>query len=255
MTAKLKAFKGDTLLDEQTFTYTRGTTIETTFTPAVYGEIKLCLYGANLGMDKTNLVLQDTVTINIKKPSPAAVKNIKPVAKVVRTGKTKAEIKCVNATDYGMEVYRSTSKSGKYTLIKKATSSSYTDTKLSASKAYYYKIRMYAKSGSSVYYSLYSSPVKAEKYGIPMITLSFYNNKAVKVTWKAMPGADHYVVARNDDGGAGYYLVSEIKAPAVTLYDKKIESGKTYYYFVAGFTANGEDVNKYYGDQYKITIP
>lgn len=56
----------------------------------------------------------------------------------------------------GYQVYRATSKSGKYTKIKTTTARSLTNTGLSASKTYYYKVRSYRKVGKSYKYSSYS---------------------------------------------------------------------------------------------------
>ena len=66
----------------------------------------------------------------------------------------------------GYQIYRSTSRDGKYTKIKtigKSTTLKYTDSKgLKKGKTYYYKIRAYKKSGKTTYYSAYSS-VKSVK--------------------------------------------------------------------------------------------
>lgn len=53
----------------------------------------------------------------------------------------------------GYKVYRATSKSGKYKLIKTTKSRSYTNKKLSNNKTYYYKVKAYRKIGSKKVYS------------------------------------------------------------------------------------------------------
>lgn len=66
----------------------------------------------------------------------------------------------------GYEVYRATSKDGKYTKIKTITSAKtlkYVDSKkLKTGKKYYYKVRAYKKVGGKKYYTVYSS-VKSVK--------------------------------------------------------------------------------------------
>lgn len=65
----------------------------------------------------------------------------------------------------GYQVYRSTSKKGKYKRIATTKKLSYTDKKATKGKKYYYKVRAYKKVSGSNYYSSYSSPksVKAMK--------------------------------------------------------------------------------------------
>lgn len=59
----------------------------------------------------------------------------------------------------GYEIYRATSKDGKYTkvtTIKKGSTKSYTDKKLTSGKTYYYKVRAYKKVNGKKVYSSYS---------------------------------------------------------------------------------------------------
>jgi len=69
----------------------------------------------------------------------------------------------------GYEIYRATSKNGKYTKIKTIKESEtfegdYKDTKVSTNKTYYYKVRSFAKIGKKTYYSSYSS-IRSVKTG------------------------------------------------------------------------------------------
>ncbi len=60
----------------------------------------------------------------------------------------------------GYEVYRATSKTGKYIKVKTLTSgntTSYTNTKLASKKGYYYKVRAYRTVNGNKVYSSYSS--------------------------------------------------------------------------------------------------
>ena len=63
------------------------------------------------------------------------------------------------ATKY--DVYRATSESGTYTLIKTATTNSYTDTSATVGKTYYYKVKAYSTTGTT-YASAYSAAVSAK---------------------------------------------------------------------------------------------
>ncbi len=57
----------------------------------------------------------------------------------------------------GYELWRSTSSTGTYALVKTTTSRYYTNTGLSTGKYYYYKVRAYRMVGSSKVYSAYSA--------------------------------------------------------------------------------------------------
>ncbi|MCI8559638.1 MAG: leucine-rich repeat protein [Dorea sp.] len=95
------------------------------------------------------------------KPLPAKIGGVKASAgsKSVKMSWKKA------AGVTGYEVYRSTSKNGKYKKVKsisKAATTKYTDKKLKAKKTYYYKVRAYKKvSGKKVYGAF--SAVKSAK--------------------------------------------------------------------------------------------
>ena len=57
----------------------------------------------------------------------------------------------------GYQVYRATSKNGKYKRIATTTKTSYTDKSVKGGRKYYYKVRTYRKTGGKNYYSSQSS--------------------------------------------------------------------------------------------------
>ena len=75
------------------------------------------------------------------------------LSNVASSGKIKVSwAKVSGAAKY--KVYRSTSKSGTYTLLKTVTGTSYTDTTAKANKGYYYKVvAVYSKSDANSAYS------------------------------------------------------------------------------------------------------
>ena len=88
---------------------------------------------------------------------PAQVKGIY----VTQIGNTTAKIKWYKVSNAkGYQIYRATSKSGKYSKIKTITSrstTSYTNKSLTLGKTYYYKVRAYKKSGKKTKYGKYST--------------------------------------------------------------------------------------------------
>ncbi len=100
--------------------------------------------------------------------------------------------KCENATKY--EVYRATSKKGKYTLIKtlKGSSTSYTDKNVKKNKNYYYKVRPKNK----VLTGRYSNIKKGKVYSI---------GKVAKYISKKYPNVFTKKTSINNANIFGYY--------------------------------------------------
>lgn len=91
----------------------------------------------------------------------------KPVLKTpnvtLKAGSKKITIKWIKISGAkGYKIYRSTSKNGKYSLIKTTTSSSYTNSKLKKGGRYYYKVRAYRIVNGKTIYGNYS-PIKNTK--------------------------------------------------------------------------------------------
>ena len=256
MPVTLKVFKGDTELASQEFTYTKAATIETTYTPNTTGKLTLRIYGRKMSLTAVTQELQDSIDITVKKAKASDVKKVKPKITVERTAKKKAVITCTNDGGYGMKIYRAAKKNGKYKLIKTTSKPVFTDKKLSASKEYYYKVRLYSKKGKKTYLSKYSAKAKAGKYSNDKMSLSYSASKGVKISWKKIDGTGYYLVARNTEGAAAEYDVISCEGSETTVYyDTNVEKGKTYYYMVSGFKGDDTPVGKHYGNQYKIKIP
>lgn len=61
----------------------------------------------------------------------------------------------------GCKIYRSTKKNGKYKCVKSISKkTSYTDKKVKKGKTYYYKVKIFTKQGTKIYYSRYSKVKK-----------------------------------------------------------------------------------------------
>lgn len=107
-------------------------------------------------VDKTKLYSAYSSIVKAK-PVPAAPGSVKAAS--TRKGTAKLSWQKVSGAN-GYEVYRATSKTGKYTRvasIAKGSVTSYTNQKLVAGKMYYYKIRAYRLVGKTKVYSPFSS--------------------------------------------------------------------------------------------------
>ena len=106
--------------------------------------------------------------LDSKANSVSAVKNckcilVKPTVTISNATKGKLKLtwkKVTGATTY--EVYRATSKYGKYTLKKTTSNQSYTNSSLTKGKTYYYKVRAVRKNGTKKVTSAYSA-IKSAK--------------------------------------------------------------------------------------------
>ena len=143
----------------------------------------------------------------------------------------------------GYQVYRATSKNGKYTLVKTTTGTSYTDTKRTTGTTYYYKIRAYKTVNGKKVYGSFSSVVYAKpalsKPG--SITAKNAGSKKVKISWSKVSGASGYQVYYSTSKSGTYKL---LKTTTSLYYTKSgLTKGKTYYFKVRAYrTVSGKKV-------------
>ena len=176
---------------------------------------------------------------------PAAPK-ISSVTPVSATGLKITWKKTAEATTYNL--YTSTSKSGKYSLVKAGLKTvSYTHTKRTPGKTYYYRVRaVLVKNGISTS-SGYSTAV-----GKKMLPPDVKNVKAVpsknsvKITWTAVSGAKGYVVYKYNSGTKKYSAVATTTKNSVTI--KSLKPGVSYTYYVRSMSKNGN--TKVYSQNY-----
>jgi fibronectin type 3 domain-containing protein len=143
------------------------------------------------------------------------------------------------ATNY--VVYRATAKSGPYTQLTSApTSSGYTNTGLKSGTTYYYKIKAYVKINGTTVYGKETAVVSAKP--IPSAPGAMKAVKAsstsIKLTWGAVSGATKYEVYRATASGGKYTLVNTTTGKSFT--NKKLAKGKTYYYKVCAIRMEGK---------------
>ena len=155
------------------------------------------------------------------------------------------------ATKY--EIYRATSKNGSYKKVKTisdGSTTSWTDKDVKTGKTYYYKMKSVVET-NKVLKSGYSK-VKSAKCvpATPSVSLKSSTKKQMKVSWKKVSGASGYEIYRATSKSGKYTKVTTIKKGSTTNYtDKKLTSGKTYYYKVRAYrTVDGKKVYSSYSD-------
>lgn len=134
----------------------------------------------------------------------------------------------------GYEIYRATSKTGKYTLVKTTTDTSSITGGLTTSKTYYYKVRAYRVVSGKKYYSAYSDVVSViPKVSSPKVTVTSYDYNANKITITKPLGAQGYAIYRKDSKNGTFKLIK--RTTSTTYIDPNLETGKTYYYKVQAY--------------------
>ncbi len=161
----------------------------------------------------------------------------------------------------GYQIYRATSKSGKYAKIatvKGASSATYTDTGRTCGTRYYYKLRAYKKIGGKTVYSKYSTVLSA--YAKPAkvkVTDAYAPHTAVSaidVSFTTVRGATDYEVQLNqiekngkETGFRSYTYNDEGQKWAFETYKQRLAKMKKMYpsgYVTKTYMENGEVIEK-----------
>jgi len=155
---------------------------------------------------------------------------------VASSGKVKLSWKKIDgAAKY--EVYRATSKTGKYTKLGTTTKLTYTDTNAAAGKTYYYKVKaIHSKSAANSAFSAVDSRTADLKQ--PTITLSNVASSGKnKISWKAISGAAKYQVYFSTTGKDGSFKLLGTTTKLSYTHSGAV-AGKTYYYKVKAIHSN-----------------
>jgi hypothetical protein len=152
----------------------------------------------------------------------------------------------------GYEIWRSTSSSGKYKLVKTTSALSYTDGSLKTGTAYYYKIRSIRTGGGLTVYGSYSAACSAKPVpgAVTGLKITKQVSGSVSLAWKAVAGSTKYTIYRKS-GSSGKY--TEVKSLTSTSYTASgLTKGTVYYFKVAAYrTAGGK---KIYGGGAEIMV-
>jgi hypothetical protein len=136
-------------------------------------------------------------------------------------------------------IYRSTSKNGKYSLVKtisSAATTSWTDKDVKTGKTYYYKIKASVttnKTTTSGYSKVKSAKcVPAKPAGVKAASST---KNQVKVSWNKVSGASGYEIYRKEKNGEYKKIKTITNGSTVTYTDKSAKSGKTYTYKIRAY--------------------
>jgi len=147
----------------------------------------------------------------------------------------------------GYEVYKASSKSGKYKKIKGLTKKGFKVKGLKTKETSYYKVRAYFKNSSGTYsYSKYSSviaatPIKFSEGRIGGYKLSGRSYKSVAFVWNSYPEATGYQIYRAFAKDGDYEYLETVRKP--TFDRNGLTTNKTCYYKVRAYKkSNGKKI-------------
>ena len=145
----------------------------------------------------------------------------------------------------GFEVVRSLTSTGTYVPVGTApgNSTSYTDSGLSASKAYYYKIRAVTASSESVFTNFVTATTPAAPptpVAPSQLSATGGANNSITLTWQDnSTNESGFRVYRSTDG-ATFTLLGTVGANNNAYTDVTTSALTLYYYYVAGYNGGGE---------------
>ena len=149
----------------------------------------------------------------------------------------------------GYRIYRATSSSGKYSLVKTITKGGtlgYTNSGRTSGRTYYYKIRAYRWVNKSRIYSSYSAVISCKP--LPAVPGSFnaavVNGATVKLTWARVGGSYGYQVYRSTAADGSYSLIKTItSSKTLSFTNAGLTTGTEYSYMVRAYrTVSGRKV-------------
>lgn len=161
----------------------------------------------------------------------------------------------------GYQIYRATSKSGKYAKIatvKGASSATYTDTGRTCGTRYYYKLRAYKKIGGKTVYSKYSTILSAYAKPAKVKVTDAYapdnSTVTIAVSFTTVRGATDYEVQLNqikkngkETGFRNYTYNDEGVKRTFTTYKQWLATLKKQYpsgYVTRAYMENGKHLTK-----------
>ena len=163
------------------------------------------------------------------------------LSNVASSGKIKVSWNTVkNASSY--KVYRATSKSGTYKLMKTTTGTSFTNTSAVAGKTYYYYVVAVAKNGTtSAKSTIKSRTCDLERPKLTMDNVA--SSGKIRVTWNVVEGAVKYEVYRATSKDGTYKLMKTTTNTSYT--NTSAKPAKTYYYKVKAIASKSSADSAY----------
>ena len=135
----------------------------------------------------------------------------------------------------GYEVWRAPSTSGPFTLVRRTTSTGFTNTYLTPGKSYVYKVRTYnLVNGANRVSGVFSAAAIGVPLAKPAITsLSGIGRDRVTIAWSKVTGATGYRLLRSGTATSAYQPVKTLTGTSTTL--TGLTAGTVYYFKVQAY--------------------
>ncbi|MBQ5783057.1 MAG: leucine-rich repeat protein, partial [Oscillospiraceae bacterium] len=161
---------------------------------------------------------------------------------IASTGKIQLKWNAIEgAKEY--KIYRSTSKTGTYKLLKTTTSTSLKNTSVNAGETYWYKVKAVHSNSSAT--SAYSTAVgRTVDLPQPVVTATnIASTGKIQLKWNAIEGAKEYKVYRSTTKDGEYKLLKT--TTGTSLKNTSVNAGETYYYKVKAIHTNSSAASAY----------
>ncbi len=183
----------------------------------------------SVSSDKTTSATSNKAKLTCKLPRPVVT-----LSNVKDSGKIHVKWTAVDGAQK-YEVYRATSKTGEYRLIKTTTATSMTNTSTESGRRYYYKVRAVANetAANSAFSAARSRVCKLPQ---PEITLSNISETGkICVEWNKIEGAVSYEIYRSEDKTTWTHIAESTE---LQYTDEEAKAGTKYYYRVKAVDSN-----------------
>ena len=133
------------------------------------------------------------------------------------------------------QLYRATSSTGPYSLIKTTAYTNYTDSNVVVGTMYYYKVRAYRLAGGTKIYSPYSAIVSIRtvlRTPSPVSVIQISSSK-VKIAWGDVSGSTKFEVWRSMSESGPYTQLT--RTSYTYYYDTNVSAGRVYYYKIRAY--------------------
>nr|MCR5641158.1 fibronectin type III domain-containing protein [Lachnospiraceae bacterium] len=168
-------------------------------------------------------------------------------------GMTVSWDKLDNVTGYRIEVMTtSSSVPVKTVTVANASTTSTTITGLSEGTTYSFRAYSYVTVEGTTYYGLLNSITTATGIYTPQITVASNTTRRATLTWSVTNSGVKYMIYRSDTANGEYAYIARTTTDANSFTDKKLTSGRTYYYKIRAYRYPGEYGE--YSDAAAVTV-
>ena len=161
------------------------------------------------------------------------------------TGTVKLNWDEVSADDIdGYQVWRRSSDEEKYTLLKKTTDSSYTDTTVEGGNVYQYKVRCYWTLGGTPYYGTFSSAVSVmtQLPKVSGVNAQTRTATTLGLSWKQTSGAAGYQIYQYNAAKDQYEMAADVEGQTTSYTISGLSEATEYKFKVRAYEKNSDDL-------------